>query len=709
MTAAVLRSGYLTHEGTDGGKALAIDLSSARARLAMSVLDAVRQGQPLGAVLGYRFERGLHEGQPSRELDRYILPFRNLAPLVARKLEQTDEPLENIAAHNVVDGLALHRRWKAGDIPWGEQDLPTLGSPDEAAVSLELKRLDDVIDAISDAITAESVFQAIRGNPTRSGAVLDAISRGEAPPPELEVVRTTRSGIGLTHRLLLAFSGDAVPPEDWPVDSRQARAPAEPHLNAWLGTLLGNPERVRCRVEYLDAENGAVLQSGEITLSELNLSPLDVLQITNLDEGAGSELERRLAFRASNPLPDDVPEDATLRLVFARDPAWGVEIVDFMSFAEVVRSLRDLTTRSRALAPTDVILPGENAGQAFDSVELQERADNAVSAYIGLLENLQDLLAVPGGASLADLRDGLIRAAHFGLQGAFPLSLRGASDTERQSLLSQADSVEREMRRKVERVSALEAAFGRATATLTEQRDHDLARLALVFGQDFPILPRFSPANPGELAQAFAASQEVQGGDPQQAVHWLRRMTRVRPGAATLGDAFLYADALNGTDLLDLRVGQLPFQAGDRWIALPTDESHPPEANRLSLVAQLPEVFDALGPLAGLMVDEWVETLPSSTETTGVTFHFDQPDARAPNAILLVVPPDLSRPWDLETLEKILVETLELAKVRAVDTEALAQLGQFLPALFFASNVRGETVTTDFARNRAPDPGEEIG
>jgi hypothetical protein len=265
------------------------------------------------------------------------------------------------------------------------------------------------------------------------------------------------------------------------------------------------------------------------------------------------------------------------------------------------------------------------------------------------------------------------------------------------------------MTRRLERVNALEVTFDRATATPTQQRDHDLARLAQLFEGGFPILPRFAPANPGELAQAFAASQQVQGGDPRQVIHWLQRITRVRPAAANLGDAFLYADALSATDRLNLQVGQLPFQAGDRWIGLPTDESQPPEANRLSLVAHLAESFDPFEPLAGLLVDEWVETLPSPAETTGVTFHFDQPDARAPNVILLAIPPDLNRPWDLATLEKILLETLELAKLRAVDTQALDQLGQFLPALFFASNVQGETVSTDFTRNRAPEPGGEMG
>jgi hypothetical protein len=147
-----------------------------------------------------------------------------------------------------------------------------------------------------------------------------------------------------------------------------------------------------------------------------------------------------------------------------------------------------------------------------------------------------------------------------------------------------------------------------------------------------------------------------------------------------------------------LSVAQLPFQAGDRWIGLPIDEAHPPEANRVSLVASLPEGFDAGSPVAGLLVDEWVETLPSPSETTGLAFHFDQPDARAPNAVLIAVPPDGRRPWDLATLEKILLETFELAKIRAVDTEALAGLGQFLPALFFTFNTDGRTVSTDFTR-----------
>jgi hypothetical protein len=69
-TAAVLRSGYLSQ--SDPNHPLAIDLSSRWVRLAQWPLDGARQGQPLAALLGYRFERELQE----RGQAHYLQAFR---------------------------------------------------------------------------------------------------------------------------------------------------------------------------------------------------------------------------------------------------------------------------------------------------------------------------------------------------------------------------------------------------------------------------------------------------------------------------------------------------------------------------------------------------------------------------------------------------------------------------------------------------------
>ena len=81
-TAAVLRSGYLSHrEHTNDTETsdnpFAVDLSSDRVRRAEWLLQGVREGQSLSALLGYRFERQLHE----HRLDHHIQRFRTLAAI----------------------------------------------------------------------------------------------------------------------------------------------------------------------------------------------------------------------------------------------------------------------------------------------------------------------------------------------------------------------------------------------------------------------------------------------------------------------------------------------------------------------------------------------------------------------------------------------------------------------------------------------------
>ena len=72
------------------------------------------------------------------------------------------------------------------------------------------------------------------------------------------------------------------------------------------------------------------------------------------------------------------------------------------------------------------------------------------------------------------------------------------------------------------------------------------------------------------------------------------------------------------------------------------------------------------------MVDEWTEVIPDRTQLTGVSFHVDQPAARAPQTILLAVAPNEAHVWSLATLEATVLETLDLARLRLVDAEALA-------------------------------------
>src|SRR5205814_1874601 len=95
--------------------------------------------------------------------------------------------------------------------------------------------------------------------------------------------------------------------------------------------------------------------------------------------------------------------------------------------------------------------------------------------------------------------------------------------------------------------------------------------------------------------------------------------------------------------------------------------------------------------------DEWVETVPATDATTGLAFQFNPPDACAPQNVLLAVPPVPGQDWTVASLYRVLIETLDLAKLRAIDAEAMVDTGQYLPALFLAFNAKDDAVSTDFA------------
>ncbi|MEP6932399.1 MAG: hypothetical protein ABI988_00410 [Nitrospirota bacterium] len=609
---------------------------------------------------------------------------------------QWDQALEALPANNVVDGLDLHRRWKNSQsgpsgqprwdvttIPFGNATLgfPNPGTTDFNALVDQLERLDDLVDAVGDTVVAESVYQLVQGNPLRSGATLDAIATGELPPPELDVIHTPRSGVGLSHRLCVLFpatSGTAI--STWPTGPEQVRATAEPILNAWAATLLPNPAKVRCRVDYVDPANGTVLHSLEAPLTALQLSPLDAVFIAEgQTQAQRAELEQRWLNHLLRTRPATVSAQAQVRLHFDRDPGWPNDLVSVGELLEMTRTVRRLFANARSLDGRDLSLPESPAVSGVQSAEFTSRVDQSLRSFTQASQSLQQMLPPPEGAgatvNLETLRTTLIRIAAFGIPGSVPLDAVRA-DLEVQSLLlTQARSVATEMQRRLARIADADRAFDRARALPEEQREHDLTRLKALFGADFLALPHITPANAAQLAEAFGASLSLQGHDPLAAVTWFQRVTHVRQGAMRLESAMIYAETLGDGAQLNLQVGQLPLVQQDRWVALPSGPDQSIPRGRLSFVAQVPVDqpmrFDR--SLTGLLIDEWVESVPSPEETTGVAFHYDGPNSAPPQAMLLAVSADQRSVWDLNSLEAIVQETTELMRLRAIAPESQAE------------------------------------
>lgn len=102
-----------------------------------------------------------------------------------------------------------------------------------------------------------------------------------------------------------------------------------------------------------------------------------------------------------------------------------------------------------------------------------------------------------------------------------------------------------------------------------------------------------------------------------------------------------------------------------------------------------------------MILDEWVEIIPYKNVHTGVAMHYNEPNAEAPNTLIMAVTPEETGQWRWDDLMDTLNDTLSLAKKRAVEPDHIKKndWGQALPALISAISPNDSTPSLDFARN----------
>jgi hypothetical protein len=361
--AAVLRAGFLAAQasGANSGE-LSVNLSSDRVRVALSLIEGIRNGQSLGALLGYRFELGLHDNHGLAEVDKFIYPLRKQFPLVADALASTqtgpDVSIEAIEARNVLDGKKLVDQITKSNktaYPWGVADLPAATPQEQDALNAESDALLNAYDAIADLALSEGVYQAVQGNYDRVASTIAAYTTGNFPP-EPGIVDTAPPGIGLTHRFAIQFRPGVAPPL-----GATPRAQAEPALDDWLNNMLPPLDHIACTVKWTDPITAAKKEQ-TITLADLGLRPIDALYLLKPDNvQAMAEMDDRIQRHVVNtwkPRPD-----AKVDIQYMTAPAGLFSI--FESGA-LLRSLRSLLAQSRPLRASDV-RRANDASQRDDS------------------------------------------------------------------------------------------------------------------------------------------------------------------------------------------------------------------------------------------------------------------------------------------------------------------------------------------------------
>ena len=710
VTAGLLASAHRSNIGARAGRQpFAIDLTSRRGPELRRVLEGIRAGQSIGALLGYQIERGLIGSAA-----RFQLSLRELAPLDPDTLGTglpVGERTARVAAAAVVDGQELLQQfWDAAANGPAAALRTTLAArpanafveqwdpisdSEWATVAAALRGAAETLDAVSDALLAESVLQYASGNAARASAAMDAAASGGAVDPELGVLGVRQAGRVLTHAVFALIPEDitaaAAGADGW--TATRPRALAEPRLEAWAARRLGAP------ADIIVADDGA----GRLSLADAGFAALDLVFADDL-----RALERDL--RAA------LPALADRELCSNPDPGWPAGARSIVAAATLAGSLRSLVAGATPLQADRLARSGASPQHRSDSEELLARCEALLDALEHALAAGAEIIGRidPDARSIAEdqvsaLREALAPLAAFGVplvpdpeiptHAAWALGAWQAASARwvaARALLDQLRAPQAEPPNEKQRLDTAQA--------IAEGVLGDGFRL-------LPILRRLPEAAVDSDIRVALERPAFAAPARARISAFVRDHATVRAGVGRLAEAQLIGRALGRP--IDLEVIQLtdtnddgsPAPGTDRWLAgpLPDDQPWPAGPAVHAVIERLGSLTEANDNIAGVLFDSWVEALPfqpdprafaeqadpnnplrAARATTALAIHAHQASARAPQAILSAVSGD-GRRWTTDSVVRTVRAAVDLAKARLVTYENLPGDAAVLPAIYLAS------------------------
>ena len=632
--AGVLRAAWMAHDGRAGGALapFATGLNSVAVRRALAVADGMRNGQQLGALLGYQLERAIHDasGTGGIEIDWTVYVLRRQFPL---KVDTIDNAPHASSERTVADGWKLAQAETAtpgsvvvGIVSDGDPNQPSLSPAERAALQSAIGDLLSTLDAFADLGLAESMYQLAGANYERAAAALDMVGRASPPPDSFESMATPRGGRGIEQRLVITF-GDSQRPPGYATDTPRARL--APAADAFVARRLGPIDSIRVRL--LD---NAGNQIADPLLSSLGLSALDI---------AALDLSADTITLQSWDSPDTFPgapnsnpglQGVARLLLAANQPGAAAVGFELTQDAALLNLLDHAAAWQKTLAGRAPLTP-----QTFHArAQLDSSLDSS-----GLAATVAALSAELAAAAPGEL-------------GAWGIA---SSD--------------------------LNTAANRV-ATASKAPDPVTATAALLGAP--AVVEGTLPALPTDIAAGLGDQSAALGDGSGVLARWLQDTARVRNAADSLQDALLHND-LTASPPVGTWAAQSPAApwadgvdpaSAHRWVGLPF-----PVALAGPPVTSVVVVGDNVtGVVTGIELDAWTEVVPNPTGAAAVAANLSTPDARAPNVILLAVPPDTSTPWTEDALFSVVDEALELADCRMVDFDAVRRVPAFLPAVYLA-------------------------
>ncbi len=681
VTAAVLRSGYLSsklHESSNLTNQMAVSLSSKRVRMALELLNGVRNGQDLNHLLGYRLEEEMYKlTRTDSELGKLVISLRKSfpndivdttldVPVSNRNyefakvcdglaiLEATSTIVENtlqpgepsILAHfdeKIIDDVDINAEnfnQLLTELKIDTEDFSGagLGIDSRSNFLTCLEILNGTFDAFADLAISEGVFQIVKGNTERANAYMTMLG-GSRTLIEPEIVKTRKSGISFKQNVMLNMTHASTITADnnWTNISSQY-AQLEPSLNKWLQEIIGDPDKIIIHAEYKLTGSDTAVIIPPVKVSDLNIQAIDFMRILEIDPFKGNfELDSRITQFIRNNVPE------------AKEAQIAINYED-MNVAAGQRSLYELYPQLNAI---NQLLLESNIGGANDFTHENDIGDTSYPGNYDdwntlkirltqikenlrvFLENTPSITTKITNATLDDIYGFAKELADYNAPGILftkPITAENLDDIKEQAKSA---------------ILILQDRLAQATSILNENptSEEDLLSLAerfakLLVGNTAKILPKFSlhiPETPFVQGENYSTSSEG----------WIQGLSLVRKKIKHL-DELITFDFMNRlTNGIELSMYQFPQASDDnsdvwlggKWTDADQDRIVK-QGSKLSVAMTHPELLNT--PEVGfvsLRIDDWTEIIPTKEETAAIAFNYDMPNSEAPQAVILAIPP----------------------------------------------------------------------
>ncbi len=427
----------------------------------------------------------------------------------------------------------------------------------------------------------------------------------------------------------------------------------------------------------------------DMFLNAMNLGPIDLLYMANSGLNVDTDIVNWLSHYVEKTYEKKYGQKLHKKIIFEFDYKESPQSFSFQNFMMIYKRMQQLISNVRSLRPSD-LQHSESETQNMYNADIFYKFHYVIEYIEKMLDDGE-----------INMHEKLISFAKFGIINSVPTSAV-ESDDEQHDVTVNYNFARIEMKSRYSAAKIYYKAIcdecldGEPIENMPDiinekTIDNIISGFKALFGKSFVIMPSFTLKNNSEI---FDSKKHFNPpvSDIQLSIQKLARInTKIKQFESFALLQSIFND-FNSYDNGHMSVAQLPFENNDKWVFehIADSQTMPAFEADFSYIFYSPTgAIESNESLLGIVFDTWNEVIPQSKETTAVSFNYNAPSSEPPHNILLVPSPviDNNKGWNWDHLLGTIEDTINMAKIRAVDLHALKNMGYLFPALYLPSHL----------------------